>query len=108
MKATKQFIEDVKSANPLHFDKLGRTIEYHLVSPESWQAVFSKEEKCWACKGEKYFEDFFTKKIDLERPCGNCKSTGVQMSGYKEQWHTFIDHRVDGKTIEESLKAISK
>lgn len=75
-----------------------------LLDPLFWQALFPiREVKCWACKGEKYFEDFFTKKVDKNKPCGNCEETGIQKENddWKDNWHAFIDHLANNKPIDE-------
>lgn len=81
-----------------------------LLDPLFWQALLpDKDIKCWACNGEKYFEDFFTKEIDKEKPCGNCKMKGTQVKTiWLKSWHDFIDHIADGKSVDSFFNEILK
>ena len=77
-------------------------IDSYLLDRLFWQALIKdKMIDCWACKGKNYFEDFFTKEIDKDKPCGNCEQTGTQIeSNWKSEWHRFLDHLADGKDID--------
>lgn len=79
-----------------------------FLDPLFWQALIKDEyEPCWACKGERFFEDFFTKEVDKSRPCGNCKQTGEQLkSTWKDGWHSFIDTLASSQTADEFFATI--
>ena len=87
MTHTEQFIEDVKKADPLLFDELGRQIELYLINPKAWQAV--GEARGW----------------DLE----NTLDEKVRWTCWQDAQRLFNKSiMLDGKTIEEALEAISK
>lgn len=97
MTATQRFIEDAikggwdKNRHPFPPEDIENyTIEKILLDPHAWQAVGKM--RGWK---EYQHEHLVTKEKLITKI-------------WLEQWHTFIDHLADGKSIEDSLAEISK
>lgn len=101
MKATKQWIEDCWVDSPFSLleidsqynitfqedngDEITLPVETLLMCPDFWQAVG---------KTRGWDDGWKVKRL-------------TEMETWKKKWHTFIDHRAEGKTIEEALTKIT-
>jgi len=96
MTATKQFIEDAAKGGCDFAELIGEDpfidgdIYNLLLQPQAWSAVGKVRE--WY----------------VDTQCRENHSLNYQGTCMMFAWHQFINHRADGKSIEEALAAISK
>jgi hypothetical protein len=103
MIATQQFREDAKAGGCIFADAMMENELYTdgdmyrlLLMPEAWQAV--GKTRGWE-KMDEQMQEMYTKS-------GGGKISNSMMR-WAYYWHRFIDHLAEGKSIEDSLKAIS-
>lgn len=94
MTATQQFIEDAIEGGWNH--KLKRNGYYSIfIDWRAWQAV--GKTRGWAMPEVQY-------RVHSDRHSNTFTASTLR---WVNEWHVFIDHLAEGKTIEEALKAIS-